>query len=103
MRKRETGLRERVTRKRRKWPWILLTILLLLILSVGAFWLKYGYEIRNTIADGYSYSQGLKVSDFHPSNSTVIYDRNGKEIKKLSRSSSSYTPIKDINPDIKRD
>ena len=45
MRKRETGLRERVTRKRRKWPWILLTILLLLILSVGAFWLKYGYEI----------------------------------------------------------
>lgn len=102
MRKRETGLRERVTKKRRKWPWVLLTILLLLVLSVGAFWLKYGYEIRNTIADGYSYSQGLKVSDFHPSNSTVIYDRNGKEIKKLSRSSSNYTPIKDINPDIKK-
>lgn len=102
MRKRKTGLRERVTRKRRKWPWVLLAILIIIILSIGAFWLKYGYEIKNTIADGYSYSQGLKVSDFHPKNSTVIYDRNGKEIKKLSQSSSNYTPIKEINPEIKK-
>ncbi len=102
MRKKNTELRERVTKKRRKWPWILLTLLLLILLSVGAFWWRYGYEIRNTIADGYSYSQGLKASDFHPKNSTVIYDRNDKEIKKLSRSSSNYTPINEINPKIRK-
>lgn len=102
MRKRKTGLREQVVRKRRKWPWILLTFILLIFLSVGLFWMKYGYEIRNTIADGYSYSQGLKASDFHPKNSTVIYDRNGKMLKKLSQSSSNYTPIKQINPKIRK-
>ncbi|MQS77147.1 glycosyl transferase family 51, partial [Lactobacillus halodurans] len=57
---------------------------------------------KNTIADGYSYSEGLKKSDFHPKNSTVIYDRNGKVLKKLAQSSSNYTSINDINPDISK-
>jgi len=95
-------MEHRLIKKRKKWPWILLTLVLLIALSIGAFWWKYGYDIRNTIADGYSYSQGLKKSDFHPKNSTVIYDRNGKEIKKLSQSSSNYTDINDINPKISK-
>lgn len=95
-------MEHRLIRKRKKWPFVLLTIVLLIVLSVGAFWWKYGYDIRNTIADGYSYSQGLKKSDFHPKNSTVIYDRNGKELKKLSQSSSNYTSINKINPKIKK-
>ena len=99
---RKKKLEHKLIKKRKKWPWILLTIVLLIVLSIGAFWWKYGYDIRNTIADGYSYSQGLKKSDFHPRNSTVIYDRNGKEIKKLSQSSSNYTPIKEINPKIRK-
>ncbi|WP_338231033.1 transglycosylase domain-containing protein [Companilactobacillus muriivasis] len=99
---RKKKMEHRLIKKRKKWPWILLTIILLIVLSVGAFWWKYGYDIRNTIADGYSYSQGLKKSDFHPKNSTVIYDRNGKEIKKLSQSSSTYTDINDINPGISK-
>ena len=97
---RKKKMEHRLIKKRKKWPWILLTLVLLIVLSVGAFWWKYGYDIRNTIADGYSYSQGLKKSDFRPKNSTVIYDRNGKEIKKLSQSSSNYTDINDINPKI---
>ena len=95
-------MEHRLIKKRRKWPWVLLTIVLLIVLSVGAFWWKYGYDIRNTIADGYSYSQGLKKSDFHPRNSTVIYDRNGKEIKKLAQSSSDYTSFNNINPKISK-
>ena len=99
---RKKKFEHKLIKKRKKWPWVLLTLVLLMILGVGAFWLKNGYEIRNTIADGYSYSQGLKESDFHPRNSTVIYDRNGKVIKKLSQSSSNYTPINDINPKIRK-
>lgn len=93
-------MEHRLTKKRKKWPWVLLTIIILIVLGIGTFWWKYGYEIRNTIADGYSYSQGLKKSDFHPKNSTVIYDRNGKVLKKLSQSSSNYTSINEINPKI---
>src|SRR5699024_69468 len=52
--------------------------------------------------DGYSYSEGLTKSDFRPKNSTVIYDRNGKVLKKLSQSSSDYVPISNINPKIKK-
>ncbi|CAJ1177976.1 Biosynthetic peptidoglycan transglycosylase [Companilactobacillus paralimentarius] len=100
MRKKE--MEHRLIKKRKKWPWILLTIVVLIVLSIGAFWWKYGYDIKNTIADGYSYSQSLKKSDFHPKNSTVIYDRNGKEIKKLSQSSSNYTSINDINSKISK-
>jgi len=95
-------MEHKLIKKRKKWPWILLTILILILLSMGAFWMKYGYEIRNTIADGYSYSEGLKKSDFHPRNSTIIYDRNNQVIKKLSQSSSNYTAINDINPKIRK-
>ena len=100
--RKKIGLHQKVTKKRRKWPWILLTLVILIVIGVLSFWLKYGYDIKNTIADGYSYSQGLKASDFHPKNATVIYDRNGKELKKLSQSSSNYTPINEINPRIKK-
>jgi Membrane carboxypeptidase (penicillin-binding protein) len=99
---RKKKMEHKLIKKRKKWPWILLTLVLLIVLSVGAFWWKYGYEIKNTIADGYSYSQGLKKSDFHPRNSTVIYDRNGKVIKKLAQSSSDYTPINQINTKIRK-
>ncbi|MFH5811980.1 transglycosylase domain-containing protein [Companilactobacillus sp. FL22-1] len=99
---RKKNMEHRAIKKRKKWPWILLTIVVLIVLSIGGFWWKYGYDIRNTIADGYSYSQGLKKSDFYPKNSTVIYDRNGKVLKKLSQSSSNYTPINEINPKIRK-
>ncbi|AKP02897.1 transglycosylase domain-containing protein [Companilactobacillus pabuli] len=99
---RKKKMEHKLIKKRKKWPWILLTLVLLIVLSIGAFWWKYGYEIKNTIADGYSYSQGLKKSDFHPRNSTVIYDRNGKVIKKLAQSSSDYTPINKINTKISK-
>jgi len=99
---RKKKMEHKLIKKRRKWPWILLTFIVIVALGIGAFWWTFGYEIRNTIADGYSYSEGLKKSDFHPRNATIIYDRNGKEIKRLSQSSSNYTPINDINPDIRK-
>ena len=97
---RETKITKKHLKKHRKWPWILLVILVLIVSGMGIFWAKYGYDIKNNIADGYSYSQGLTKNDFRPKNSTVIYDRNGKVIKKLSQSSSSYTSINDINDNI---
>jgi len=99
---RKKKLEHKLIKKRKKWPWVLLTLVLLIVLSVGAFWWKYGYDIKNTVADGYSYSEGLKKSDFHPRNSTVVYDRNGKEIKKLAQSSSDYTTFDNINPQISK-
>ncbi|APX71595.1 transglycosylase domain-containing protein [Companilactobacillus allii] len=97
---RETKLRKTHIKKHRKWPWVILTILLLIVALISLFWAKYGYDIKNNIADGYSYSQGLTKNDFKPKNSTVIYDRNGKTIKKLSQSSSNYTSINKINKNI---
>ncbi|WP_025025057.1 transglycosylase domain-containing protein [Companilactobacillus nodensis] len=97
---RETNLKRKHVKRHRKWPWVILVIVVLILVGTGLFWAKYGYDIKNNIADGYSYSQGLTKGDFKPKNSTVIYDRNGKVIKKLSQSSSDYTPINEINPKI---
>lgn len=94
--------RNTIKRKHRKWPWVLLVLIILITSGSGIFWMKYGYDIKSAIADGYSYSEGLTKSDFRPKNSTVIYDRNGKVLKKLSQSSSDYVPISNINPKIKK-
>jgi Membrane carboxypeptidase/penicillin-binding protein len=95
--------RNTIKRKHKKWPWILLILIILIASGTGIFWMKYGYDIKSSIADGYSYSEGLTKSDFRPKNSTVIYDRNGKVLKKLSQSSSDYVSINQINPKLKRD
>ncbi|MFD1471839.1 transglycosylase domain-containing protein [Companilactobacillus mishanensis] len=99
---REDRLKREKPRKHHKWPWIVLSIFVVIVLVVGIFWAKKGYDIKSAIADGYSYSQRLDKQDFYPKNSTTIYDKDGKVIKKLSQSNSNYTKSSDINPMIKK-
>ncbi|WP_125772114.1 transglycosylase domain-containing protein [Companilactobacillus furfuricola] len=88
--------------KKRKWPKILLAIVILFFVVVGAVWLKYGSLVKTAIADGYSYSKRLDAKDFYPKNSTIVYDKNGKELTKFLRSDSDYTKSSKINPLIKK-
>ncbi|WP_300560603.1 transglycosylase domain-containing protein [Companilactobacillus sp.] len=94
---RETTKRKTIKR-RRKWPKVLLAILAVLVILIAITWLKFGSQIKTSIADGYAYSSHLDAKDFYPKNSTVVYDKNGKQLAKFSRSDASYTKEKDINP-----
>lgn len=97
------GQREQTKKvKKRKWPKILLAIIVIFIIAAGAVWFKFGSLVKTAIADGYSYSKRLDAKDFYPKNSTIIYDKNGKELTKFSRSDSDYTKSADINPMIKK-
>lgn len=77
--------------KKRRWPKILLSIVIVFVLLIVAFWIKFGGQIKASIADGYSYSQRLDAQDFYPKNSTVIYGADNKELKRFSQSDADYT------------
>ncbi|WP_099974117.1 transglycosylase domain-containing protein [Lactobacillus terrae] len=87
--------------KKRRILWVLFAIILIFLVSVGIFWIKNGTEIKNSIRDGYAYSQNIKKDNFEPKNKTLIYDKNHQVIKKLSTTSSIYTKIDNVNPLIK--
>jgi penicillin-binding protein 1A len=87
--------------KRRRWPKIVLLILVALVIVLTAIWIKVGPQLKSTVADGYAYSNRLDAKDFYPKNSTIIYGADGKELKKFSRSDAAYTNEKDINPMIR--
>lgn len=88
--------------KKRRWPKILLSIVIVFVLLIVAFWIKFGGQIKASIADGYSYSQRLDAQDFYPKNSTGIYGADNKELKRFSQSDADYTKEQKINPMIRK-
>ncbi|AKP67635.1 transglycosylase domain-containing protein [Companilactobacillus ginsenosidimutans] len=86
------------TVKKKKWPKILLIVVILVVAAFVAIWLKIGTPVKESIADGYSYSNRLTKKDFYPKNSTIIYGADGKELKRFSQSDVDYTDESKVNP-----
>ena len=93
--------RIRKTKKRpfykRFWFWLLLIILVGGGVGSKVVWDKYGQQVKESVNYGYQVAESLDSNSLRSDKPTIIYDYQGKEIKRLNTAADYQIKTEDFN------
>ena len=82
---------------KRFWFWLLLVILVGGGVGSKVVWDKYGQQVKESVNYGYQVAEGLDSNSLRSDKPTIIYDYQGKEIKRLNTAADYQIKTEDFN------